>query len=178
MPARRRESLASENDSGTLQPALFDGGCDAVVSATHVTHGGKAAQQHGPQQVSSARGDVSGRPLGHRREIRGYGIDVHVGVDESRHERPALEPDFPHLLPTGRPELRTANGAHNTVAEENGSPWSNLAGFCVEQSCVAKEEGLRRHGIAQGQIAAPRRVDLTLRVASSSMEPSGSTTTP
>src|SRR5262252_7102880 len=117
MPARRRERLAPENDSRTLQPALFDGGCDAVVSATHVTHGGKAAQQHGPQQVSSARGDVSGRPLGHGREVRGYGIDVHVGVDESRHERPALEPYLPHLLPSRRLEFRTADGAHNTVAE-------------------------------------------------------------
>src|SRR5215472_1314563 len=162
MSARRRERLAAENDSGTLQPALFDGGCDAIVGASHVAHGRKAAEEHAPQQVSRARGDVSGRPLSHCRDVRGYGIDVHVGVDESRHERPALKPDFPHRLPPGRLELRATNGADDTVAEQNGSPRSNLAGFCVEQSCVAKEDGLRRHGTAQGQIAA-RQVDMIVK---------------
>ena len=67
--------------------ARFDRGLDAPVAAAGVAHRGEAAVEHGAQPCRRARGEQGQRQRLHEADVDLAVDDVHVAVDQPRHQR-------------------------------------------------------------------------------------------
>ncbi len=83
------QRVPAEEQPRPGQQALGLGAGQAVIGAAHVAHGGEPAAQHRPHGPGGVRGDVGARSVLQVPQLGREGGDVHVPVDQTRHEVPA-----------------------------------------------------------------------------------------
>ncbi len=149
-----RQRMAAEQQPRTDQPALLDGFGQTVVGAAGIAHRGKAAQQHGLQQLAGAHRGIAGRPVPQGGEIGGGGSDVDMRVAQARHQH--LAPQVEHL----RRRL-----GRRALAHFHDAPGPHPHAVLGEQFA---DHGVQHQGIGEQNISHDATPRYSLRVSAPS----------
>src|SRR5207249_3340721 len=93
--ARLRQPTTAEDQSRAFDEAFFNSSSKTKVTTGGITHGGKAALEHSAHDGARAGGKIQWRPLRDVTEVGASGGDVHVAIDQARHQHAAAEIDRP-----------------------------------------------------------------------------------
>src|SRR5262245_15206654 len=98
MAAGRSDRLAGDKQSGPHRRALLDAGLYAPIAPACVAHGRKTAIEHGTETRCGSRGKQRERHGLHEADVDLAVDDVHVAINEARHQRAPATIDHGSIL--------------------------------------------------------------------------------
>ena len=128
--ARGPDRLAGDEQARADEMTLLDARLDAPITSARVAHRGEAAVEHGAQPCCRARREQGQRHRLHEADVDLAVDDVHVAVDQPRHQRaPAAIDDVLGLAP----DRLVAALAHAIVLDQQLIAAAQLAVGGLEQ---------------------------------------------
>jgi hypothetical protein len=146
VPAGLRQRLAAEDQPGARQQAFLHRGGEAEVGPGNVPDGGEAAVEHAAQDAGGPGGDVGRRPSLQRREVGGHGGDVHVRVDQPRHQGHPAAVERDGVAGADRPGR--ARLGDPVALHHHRLPLDQLTGLGVQDGDVTQQDARGAHGLA------------------------------
>ena len=136
MPTGLAEGEAGDEEARPDEEAVLHRVRQPPVGPARVPDGREAPHQHRLHELPGAGGQVGDRHVVEGGDVQVRRLDVHVGVDETRHERPAGEVDLPVRAHRNGP---VGDLLDPIPFDEHVMILAALCRLAVEEACIGEE---------------------------------------
>ena len=146
---------------------------NAHVGAAHVAHRRKAALQAAVEEDCRKMRKVRDRRLRQARQVQAGGVNVHVSVDQPRHQHAAGAVN--HLVGGADRNLALRNVLNASAGNHHVRIFNEFGGVAIENPCVAEDGAfpccLGRHFSSPAAMVSPAHSSVTNVARAANLQP-------